>query len=179
LDNIFHVYLMSVLKKYAKKKNFTVAFFKSTLSILRWTWSSRINLKIFLFKVDGVCPGMGLFQPQWNPYPTLTPPSCWVRHVRSIGDPQYGLGSMLCGISMRPQQQNLTWDTIRRLGWVPNDGNPSHTHTQWDRFTVWNQGLDRVTVSARHTRWHPRLVPRVLSVTPSILFTDNSSTKLT
>ena len=38
-----------------------------------------------------VYPGLGILQPQWNPYPTLTPPSCWVRHVRSIGDPQYGL----------------------------------------------------------------------------------------
>ena len=44
-----------------------------------------------IYSFDEVCPGLGLLQPQWNPYPTLTPPSCWVRHVRSIGDPQYGL----------------------------------------------------------------------------------------
>ena len=23
-----------------------------------------------------VYPGLGILQPQWNPYPTLTPPSC-------------------------------------------------------------------------------------------------------
>ena len=27
---------------------------------------------------------------QWNPSPPLTPPTCWVRHVHSIGGPQYG-----------------------------------------------------------------------------------------
>ena len=34
-DNIFHVSLMSGLKKYAKKKFHSGIFFKSTLSILR------------------------------------------------------------------------------------------------------------------------------------------------
>ena len=29
----------------------------------------------YLFQVDGVCPGLGLLQPQWNPYLTLTLPS--------------------------------------------------------------------------------------------------------
>ena len=59
-----------------------------------------------------VYPGLGILQPQWNPYPTLTPPSCWVRHVRSIGGPQYGLA--VCHHSRRsgrrPQQQNPTWE---------------------------------------------------------------------
>ena len=29
-----------------------------------------------IYSFDEVCPGLGLLQPQWNPYPTLTPPSC-------------------------------------------------------------------------------------------------------
>ena len=43
-------------------------------------------------------PGDFSLQPQRNPYPTLTPPSCWVRHVRSIGGPQYGLAA--CAITL-------------------------------------------------------------------------------
>ena len=27
------------------------------------------------YSFDEVCPGLGLLQPQWNPFPTLTPPS--------------------------------------------------------------------------------------------------------
>ena len=46
---------------------------------------------IAAWKSCEVCPGLGILQPQWNPYQTLAPPSCWVRQVRSIGDPQYGL----------------------------------------------------------------------------------------
>ena len=47
-DNVFHVYLMSVFQKNAKKKNFRDGlFFKSTLSVLRCRWTGRINLKIF------------------------------------------------------------------------------------------------------------------------------------
>ena len=93
-----------------------------------------------------VYPGLGILQPQWNPYPTLTPPSCWVRHVRSIGDPQYGL-VVCCVVSACDSTDSRE---------ISNDGNPSHphphTHTKhWDRFAVWNQGPDRVTVSARHT----------------------------
>ena len=44
----FHAYLMRGLQKNAKNKIFTVAFFKSTLFVLRSTWTDRINLKIFL-----------------------------------------------------------------------------------------------------------------------------------
>ena len=66
-----------------------------------------------------VYPGLGILQPQWNPYPTLTPPSCWVRHVRSIGGPQYGLA--VCHHSRRsgrrPQQQNPTWEW-RQHSWA-------------------------------------------------------------
>ena len=40
---------LSGLKKYAKKKNFSqLLFLKSTLSVLRCTWTGQINLKIFL-----------------------------------------------------------------------------------------------------------------------------------
>ena len=39
---------LSGLKKYAKKKTFSqLLFLKSTLSVLRCTWTGRINLKIF------------------------------------------------------------------------------------------------------------------------------------
>ena len=42
-DNIFHAYLMSRLKKNAKKIFFHGGlFFKSTLSVLRCTWTGRI-----------------------------------------------------------------------------------------------------------------------------------------
>ena len=51
--------------------------------------------------------------------PNLTPPSCWVRHVRSIGGPQYGLA--VCHHSQRsgrrPQQQNPTWEW-RQHSWA-------------------------------------------------------------
>ena len=47
-DNVFYVYLMSGLQKNAKKKFLWCFFFKSTLSVLRCTWTGRINLKIFL-----------------------------------------------------------------------------------------------------------------------------------
>ena len=46
-DNDFHVYFMRGLQRYAKK-NFTVAFLKSALSILRCTWTGGMNLKILL-----------------------------------------------------------------------------------------------------------------------------------
>ena len=63
-----------------------------------------------------VYPGLGILQPQWNPYPTLTPPSCWVRHVRSIGDPQYGL-VVCCVVSACDSTDSRE---------ISNDGNPSH-----------------------------------------------------
>ena len=47
-DNIFHVYLMSGLQK----MQFFFSrwlFFKSTLSVLRCTWTGRINLKIIRY----------------------------------------------------------------------------------------------------------------------------------
>ena len=47
-DNVFHVYLMGELQKFAKKYFSCFFFFKSTLSILRCTWTGRVNLKIFL-----------------------------------------------------------------------------------------------------------------------------------
>ena len=48
-DNVFHAYLMSGLKKYANLFFFHAGlFFKSTLSVLRCTWTGQINLKIFL-----------------------------------------------------------------------------------------------------------------------------------
>ena len=62
-----------------------------------------------------VYPGLGILQPQWNPYPTLTPPSCWVRHVRSIGDPQYGL-VVCCVVSACDSTDSRE---------ISNDGNPS------------------------------------------------------
>ena len=31
---------------------------------------------IAAWKSCEVYPGLGILQPQWNPYPTLTPPSC-------------------------------------------------------------------------------------------------------
>ena len=57
-------------------------------------------------------------QPQWNPYPTLTPPSCWVRHVRSIGGRQYGL-AVCCVVSACDSTDSRE---------ISNDGNPSHPH---------------------------------------------------
>ena len=68
-----------------------------------------------IYSFDEVCPGLGLLQPQWNPYPTLTPPSCWVRHVRSIGDPQYGL-VVCCVVSACDSTDSRE---------ISNDGNPS------------------------------------------------------
>ena len=62
-----------------------------------------------------VYPGLGILQPQWNPYPTLTPPSCWVRHVRSISDPQYGL-VVCCVVSACDSTDSRE---------ISNDGNPS------------------------------------------------------
>ena len=47
-NNVFHVYLMRELQKNKKNKNSPWLFLKSTLSVLRCTWTSRINLKIFL-----------------------------------------------------------------------------------------------------------------------------------
>ena len=38
-------------------------------------------------------PGDFSLQPQRNPTSSLTPPSGWARHVRSIGDPQFGLAA--------------------------------------------------------------------------------------
>jgi hypothetical protein len=68
-------------------------------------------------KVAGSNHSSGDFslQPQWNPYPTLTPPSCWVRHVRSIGDPQYGL-VVCCVVSACDSTDSRE---------ISNDGKPS------------------------------------------------------
>ena len=41
-DNVFHAYLMSRLEKNEKKKIHGGLFFKSTLSVLRCTWTGRI-----------------------------------------------------------------------------------------------------------------------------------------
>ena len=65
-----------------------------------------------------VYPGLGILQPQWNPYPTLTPPSCWVRHVCSIGGPQYG-SAVCCVVSACDSTDSRE---------IFNDGNPSHPH---------------------------------------------------
>ena len=71
-----------------------------------------------IYSFDEVCPGLGLLQPQWNPYPTLTLPSWWVRHVRSIGGPQYGL-AVCCVVSACDSTDSKE---------ISNDGNPSHPH---------------------------------------------------
>ena len=56
-----------------------------------------------------VYPGLGILQPQWNPYPTFTPPPAETRLLFNHG-PQYG--SAVCHHSRRsgrrPQQQNPT-----------------------------------------------------------------------
>jgi hypothetical protein len=71
-----------------------------------------------IYSFNEVCPSLGLLQPQWNPYPTLTPPSCWVRHVCSIGGPQYGL-AVCCVVSACNSTDSKE---------ISNDGNPSHPH---------------------------------------------------
>ena len=43
-------------------------------------------------------PGDFSLQPKRNPTSSLTPPSGWARHVRSIGDPQFGL-AVCCVVS--------------------------------------------------------------------------------
>ena len=65
-DNVFHVYLMSGLQKYAKKYFFTMAFLvKSTLSLLRYTWTGWINLKILLgYNINYLSKGLLAIQIQ-------------------------------------------------------------------------------------------------------------------
>ena len=46
---------------------------------------------------------------QWNPSPPLTPPTCWVRHVHSIGGPQYG--SAVCCVVSACKQSTLATST--------------------------------------------------------------------
>ena len=65
-----------------------------------------------------VYPGLGILQPQWNPYPTFTPPPAETRLLFNHG-PQYG--SAVCHHSRRsgrrPQQQNPTWEW-RQHSWA-------------------------------------------------------------
>ena len=59
-DNVFPVYLRGLQKN--AKKNHDVFFFKSTLSVLRCTWTGRINLKKILgYDINylSICPFMG------------------------------------------------------------------------------------------------------------------------
>ena len=73
-------------------------------------------------------PGDFSLQPKWNHYPTLTPPSCWVRHVRSIVGPQYG--SAVCRVV------SACDSTDSRE--ISNNGNPSHSNlfTSFQHFSL-------------------------------------------
>ena len=84
---------------------------------------------IYLF--DEVCPGLGLLQPQWNPYPNLHPASYWDPPIVQSW-PSVWFGS-LSPLTAKWQATSAAEPNLRvtstQLGWVSNDGNPSHTPT--------------------------------------------------
>ena len=113
-------------------------------------------------------PGDFSLQPQRNPYPTSTPPSCWVRHVRSIGGPQYGLA--VCHHSRRsgrrPQQQNPTWEW-RQHSWAEFPMMViHHTHHLFSSFQ--HSSLDGAQVVVADAAQRPTRMPSTTYIQHSI-----------
>ena len=78
-----------------------------------------------------VYPGLGILQPQWNPYPNLHPASYWDPPIVQSW-PSVWFGS-LSPLTAKWQATSAAEPNLRvtstQLGWVSNDGNPSHTPT--------------------------------------------------
>ena len=78
LELLIPIQVHKYFQKYQRGKN-QIKVCDEQVSVVMWLapWPPVRETRVQIPEQHGkVYPGLGILQPQWNPYPTLTPPSC-------------------------------------------------------------------------------------------------------